>query len=360
MTDRRKNPNEEKKNSFGSVITSAFDLPGRITAEYFDSLDPFSREAIWQLCYRDLNSYDFRIDSPRELSQVCFNSETCFPDAVRDMADRVMQDGKKHILGDTSLTGKGIKVAVIDRPINKDHIEFRDRIEYVNVAPDHPDNEYADFHGMVCASFLSGSSCGVAPGSELVYFAIPNETNDLKRYYSHQLSALEKIVRYNETSPSPIRVVSLSAPFLPEQKEARDALADKLEKTRCALIDATVFGRSFQGIDFERFSPDPSFVLNGWQTENYENNKDRPGFTDYFSSLCFVPSTRRTSAANDTNDSYIHWSKTVSESWTIPHVAGVYALCLQKCTDLRFEVFIAKCKKCERKNGYIVLNTDLL
>ena len=132
------------------------------------------------------------------------------------------------------------------------------------------------------------------------------------------------IINYNKYSDNPIKIVSLSAPFLKEQIPLRDALAQELKETGCVLIDAIMFGRNFQGIDYEMYSEKPQYILNRWQTENYERNKNKEGFADYFSNLCFVPSSRRTSASNDSDNAYIHWSKAVSESWTVPHVAGAY------------------------------------
>lgn len=341
-------------------ITDMYELPEIITADYYDNLPNFAREAIWQLCSRDLNENDCRINSMEELSRLCFNTKTRFPDKLQDMADKVLEDGKKHALGDVSLTGKGVKVAVIDRAINKNHTEFKDRIEYINVMPDDPLSEEIDFHGMTCASFLSGSTCGVATESELVYFAIPNRMDDIKRYYGYQLRALEKILEYNKTSSSPIRVVSLSARFSPEQTEERDKLAAELEKTGCTLFDIALFGRYFQGIDFVRYGQKPEYQFDKWQIENYENNKDRPGIADFYSSLCYIPATRRTSASNDSDDAYIHWSKAVSWSWTVPHAAGAYALCLQSDPNMSTADFIEKCKSCPRINGHIVLDIKRL
>lgn len=350
----------QSNNSFGDWLIKKFELPQTVTSEYFDSLTPFTTESNWQLCYRDLNSYDCRFESPEKLSRLCFNTQTRFPDDLKDIAEKVMRDGKRHLLGNTYFTGKNIKVAVIDKPINKDHIEFKDRIEYINVIPDDPDNDETFFHGMTCASYLSGATCGVLPESELVFFAVPNRTSDLKLYYEFQLEALRRIIQYNKESSSPIRVVNLSAPFLPEQTEERNSLASELEKTGCYLIDAMIFNRHFQGIDCDRFSVTFSYSLCSWQIENYENNKNRPGFAEHFSSLCFVPSTRRTAASDDTNDSYIHRSKTVSASWTIPHVAGMFAMCLQKKPGLTLNEFITVCKSCPKIDGRIIMNAEYI
>lgn len=342
-----------------NLIVSMFDIPSVITTAYYDSIDPFSREGIWQLCYRDLTNNRIELNSLSELSELCYNTQTVFPNNWQAQAASVLQYGKVNLLDSGSLTGKGIKVAVIDRPINKKHIEFQDRIEYIEVFPHHPATQRMDFHGMTCASLLCGSTCGVAPEAKLVYFAIPNQTNPIEDYYNSQLVALQKVLDYNQASSDPIRIVSLSAPFTKDQKPLRDSLANKLAQTGCQLIDATDFGHNFYGIDCIRHQENKRYLLSQWQHDNYERNKSsRNGFIDYFNSLCFVPSTRRTSASNDTNNTYIHWSKAVSESWSIPHVAGAYALCLQTYPNMLYEDFVKLSKQCTKYNGFTILNVQ--
>ncbi|MBQ3598007.1 MAG: hypothetical protein II987_01945 [Clostridia bacterium] len=340
-----------------SVITM-FDVPDIITANYYNCIDPFSREGIWQLCYRNLTNNKIALNSLSELSELCFNTETTFPSEWGAQASAVLEDGKSNLINSGKLTGKGVKVAVIDRPINKNHIEFQNRIEYIEVLPDISETLRTDFHGIACASFLSGANCGVAPESKLVYFAIPNKTSPIYDYYNYQLIALQKVIDYNKTNQEPIRIVSLSAPFTNEQKLTRDFLECELKKTGCTLIDATSFGHNFYGVDYIRYQEKGEFLLNQWQIDNYESNKNRKGFTDYFNSLCCVPSSRRTSADNNTNNGYIHWSKYVSESWTIPHVAGAYALCLEAYPHMQFEDFVKLSKLCTKHNNLTILDVN--
>ena len=339
-------------------IISMFNVPSTVSTRYYESVDCFSREGIWQLCYRDLANHGFEIDSLSELSELCFNTKTIFPNDWQSQADMVLQDGKTNLLNCGTLTGNGIKVAVIDRPINKNHIELKSRIEYIEICPNHPETKTIDFHGMACASFLSGSTCGVATESQLVYFAIPNKTHPIEEYYNNQLIALQKVIDYNRTSTDPIRIVSLSAPFTKEQKPFRDSLAYELEQTGCALIDATIFGRNFAGVDYIRHQENGSYILNKWQLDNFERNKSRNSFLEYLNKLCFVPSSRRTSASNDSDYDYIHWSKAVSESWTIPHVAGAYALCLQVYPSMTFEDFVTLSKLSAKYSGLTILDVQ--
>ena len=332
------------------------ELPDCVTAEYYDSVDMYTVESIWQLCYSDLSDHKIEISTEEELSELCFNTETVFPKNLQGLADKVLQEGKSHRLNTCGLTGKGIKVAVIDRAIRQDHVEFDGRLNYIEVHPDHPESKHTDFHGMVCAGFLGGATCGVAPESELFYFAIPNTTNEIETYYGFQLDALKKILEYNQTHDSRIRVVSLSSGFAKSQLEQRSELEKQLAETGCALIDAVNFQRNFKGIDCVTSNGKTTYKLNKFQIDNYEMNKHRAGFPEYFNSVCFVPSARRTSPGFDSVTEYVHWSKAASESWTMPHVAGAYACALQVNPDLQYADFINMCKECPRKDGFIILD----
>ena len=52
------------------------EVPDCITAEYYDSVDMFTVESIWQLCYRDISDHKIEISTEEELSGLCFNTET--------------------------------------------------------------------------------------------------------------------------------------------------------------------------------------------------------------------------------------------------------------------------------------------
>ena len=335
---------------------SMFDLPERITAEYYDSVEMFTVESIWQLCDRNLSEREIDISSEEELSELCFDTGTVFPHRLQEMAEHVLQDGKRNMLNTCGLTGKGIKVAMIDKPIRQDHIEFEGRLEYIEVLPGHPDNEDTYFHGTTCAGLMSGATCGVAPESELVFFAIPNKTDNLEEYWGFQLEALKKIIEYNHKNESPIRVVCLPAGFAKSQLEQRSELEKQLLETGCVLIDAMNFGRNFKGIDYVKNNDKIEYKLNKWQIDDFERNKHRDGFVEYFNSVCFVPSPRRTAPGDYSNTEFIHWSKAASESWTMPQVAGAYACCLQDYPTFQFEDFIKKCKSCPKKDGFTILD----
>lgn len=103
------------------------------------------------------------------------------------------------------ITGKGISVAVIDKPIRSTHDEFKGRMNYYKIGI--PQTK-PHFHGLACASILAGKTCGVASESKLYYFATP----DLWIKSADYIKAVNKIIEINKSLPKneKIRIVSVS------------------------------------------------------------------------------------------------------------------------------------------------------
>ena len=347
-------------------VLEMFDLPKTLEPSFVDSLsndDLFGIKGIWQLSYRDLRAERITINNADELSRFTFNDETVFPLELSDMAGKVMEDGKAgRISNHFGLTGKGVKIAVIDKPLNPMHKEFESRLEVIKVEPENENHDSLDFHGMTCASLLAGKTCGTAPEAVIKYFQIP-DSGDRAEISKYALKALKMIVAYNmENATDPIRLVSWSGGFTKEDMQERNDCSRVLAQMGCYLIDATMFMRNFGGIDFNPYADrdEDKYSLNKWQLDNYERNKERPEFPEWFNNCCYVPSSRCTAASDDIVDGYIHWGKAVSESWTIPQTVGAMALCLQKRPDLTYESFVALAKQCPRVNGFIILNIDYI
>src|SRR5262249_33985137 len=111
-----------------------------------------------------------------------------------------------HKLHAQGITGKGVKVAIIDQPLFQDHPEFAKKIvAYHDVGCE----SETSMHGPAVASLLVGSQCGTAPGARLYYVAAPSWTGDS----AFQAKALDWIVGENAklSAGDKIRVVSVSA-----------------------------------------------------------------------------------------------------------------------------------------------------
>ena len=90
---------------------------------------------------------------------------------------QVIESGKNPGVNTRSMhamgyTGQGVKVAIIDTPILTEHTGIKSSLKGYEVmnTPLAVDGA-ADFHGQAVADLLCGDESGVAPDSELVYFA---------------------------------------------------------------------------------------------------------------------------------------------------------------------------------------------
>lgn len=230
--------------TIASILVFAGIGPGSST-----KTDPFAdvpAPVIRSLRYADFRGQDLAsLDLSKSgdiFPTFTFDSKTVWPGADKMPSgispQKIMEQGKYLGLGLSALhreglTGKGVSVAVIDKPILPDHVEFSGNMTYIEVKPDHPNAKQVHFHGAAVASILAGKH-GVAPGARLYYFAVPDDADPYARY----TEAMMKLLEYQKTLPErdKIRVVVVSHGIEPEalaQNEggARD-WAQAIEKAR--------------------------------------------------------------------------------------------------------------------------------
>ncbi|HEX6303661.1 MAG TPA: S8 family serine peptidase [Anaerolineales bacterium] len=173
------------------------------------------------LHYRDFRGDDLSdldLSGEKDLAKwLNFSSQTVFPagdHAARGLSpEDVLKMGKDPGLGLRNLhrqgiTGEGINVAVIDKPIIQNHSEFTGRMIYHVVSGKGEYREVLHDHGIGAASILAGATTGVAPRARIRYFAISNHVP----YFPKYAEALRQILAFNEgRSPEDqIKVVSIS------------------------------------------------------------------------------------------------------------------------------------------------------
>jgi len=130
-------------------------------------------------------------------------------------------------LHEKGITGEGVSVAIIDKPLSPSHEAFRDNITYIDVNPEMSKEFPSDSHGAACAGILAGKD-GVAPGARLYYFAVPDDGQP----YLRCIEALEKLMELQEELPeeNKIRVLSVSLGLdLQAVKDNTGGAADWLE-----------------------------------------------------------------------------------------------------------------------------------
>lgn len=243
-----------------------------------------------------------------------------------------MEKGKNPGLGvraihEEGITGKGIKVAIIDQNIcaTKYHPEYDGKIV-----------EYKDFgcealsyrgsmHGPAVASLLVGENIGVAPGSELYFAAVPSWKNDAK-YYA---DALWWIIEKNKELPKndKIKVVSISAAPSEYNKNTDDwkIACEKARENNILVLDCSGMNLKIQGCYYDINDPD-------------DISKCKLGFPSQTISMkydIYAPASFRTVAEHRSESipSY-QYTGNGGVSWAMPYIAGVLALGWQVNYDL--------------------------
>jgi subtilisin family serine protease len=118
------------------------------------------------------------------------------------------------------VTGAGVSVAIIDGQLRRDHVEYADRLVHDEELDDFSGLPF-DMHGPAMASLLVGRTIGVAPGSDLHYFAL-----DFARLTPERLAAaIDHVVERNDAlAPEDrVRLLSVSTGYRGEERAAVDA-----------------------------------------------------------------------------------------------------------------------------------------
>jgi subtilisin family serine protease len=315
--------------------------------------DPNSTDA-WQVDLRssDLTKLDLS-KSENDLLYADFDSKTQWPTPDKMPADfdwqTILEVGKDPGLGirglhDQGINGAGVGIAIIDQTLLVDHIEYKDRIRVYEEADDITGGWLqTQMHGPAVASIAVGQTVGVAPDADLYFIA----TSMCSRgtYRSVDFACLAKSVRrviaINETLPAEhkIRVLSMSIGWGPQSK-GYDEITDAVIEAKAAgifVISSSLFetyGFKFQGLGRDPLADPNEFQSYGpgswWQESFYEQGLS--------ADTLLVPMDSRTTASPTGIEDYVFYRQG-GWSWSIPYLAGMYALSVQVKPEITPEEF---------------------
>ena len=255
------------------------------------------------------------------------------------------------------ITGKGVRVAIIDQPLRNKHPEYARKIVAYHDVGCGPG---WSMHGPAVASLLVGTQCGTAPDAEVYYVAAPSWKQDAR----DAAAALDWIIAQNAKLPDgqKIRAVSVSAtlsgvalrPF--KNGEAWDAAWDRATKAGVLVVDATRH-HGFVG---------PCYL----DDDDPENPaKCTPirsrGNPTRFAEMVLAPVSPRTSAVEqDSSRAAFQFTGIREEiddafgsSWSMPYATGVLALGWQVNPRLSPGQMIALLKQSAfRIDGHYIIN----
>lgn len=319
--------------------------------------------------HADIRWYDGRKMTAEEkarlegcIPNITFNEDTVFPDGLQDAfpAKECLEAGKSPGLGvgglhDRGITGKGVSIAVIDQVLYTDHPEYASKLalyEEMHVTP----NQTGSMHAAALASLAVGEHCGVAPDAKLYFWGFDNvisweEEGENNLAWEEYARVIDRIIEVNKTLPADdkIRVIAIARGYAPTGEEKEDerlqVLLDAIERAKkegmFVLTTSTEQNYDF----FSAFHTEAPFAGLGKidpagdpdSVANYTLGSWQWASADMFVNSLLVPMDGRTTA-DMWGDTYVYYADG-GWSWTVPYVAGIYALCCQVRPDIGPEEF---------------------
>ncbi len=307
----------------------------------------------------DLSNDDLR-DRLADLNFAKFGTTTIWPTLEMMPNDfdptRIIDDGKNpglgiHKLHAAGIDGRGVGIAIIDQTLLTDHQEIKHQLRFyeeIGAA----EGKQAAMHGIAVASLAVGKTIGVAPNADLYFLAVSmqkdtpecNKNSDVPSCltYLHTAKALNRILEINNSLPAnkKIRVVSISRGFSKNDdgyQEMIDALnhakAQNIFVITTSLRKPEEYSYSFAGAG-RSFFDDPELASSYrpglfWEA-HYIGKFDRP--------TLLVPTDSRTVGSFCGIDQYLI-GRIGGMSWSVPYLAGLYALAVQVKPDINPEIF---------------------
>ena len=313
-------------------------LPEAPTEADFEAFEQGSAARTWGFVDGDFSGKDLRALSPGFLARQSFDGRTDWPASDRLPAGFAPSDwlelGKDPGLGVRDLhragiTGEGVTVAVIDKPIRATHRELTGRLTYLQVFADELRGLDPHFHGLACASILAGETVGVAPGAEVIYLATP----DVGRNFEFYSRAAMRLIAINEQLPEDgkVRLVSISDglgrdnPHSQDWKKAREALSKEGIEVLYSDL-SSLAGLTWGGAVPWSDRSDPS----RYSIATFLRDRG------VRSTEVILPGDFRTTAGNASDEAYVWWGDG-GYSWAIPYAAGLAALAWQLKPELTLD-----------------------
>ncbi|MCX6561286.1 MAG: S8/S53 family peptidase [Candidatus Aminicenantes bacterium] len=320
--------------------------------------DP-AKTAGWQV---DLRSRDLSgLDLAGRLSDLLnadFDSKTVWPKSLPAGFDpaAIMAAGINPGLGvralhKSGITGRGVGIAIIDQCLLVDHAEYKDRLRLYEEI--HVGDSSAAMHGPAVASIAVGKTVGVAPEADLYYIAETHGTVESGQFvfdFQYLAESIDRVLEINKNLPADrkIRVISISVGWDPRQKGYVEVTAavERAKKDGIFVVSSSLSATYAGKLNFHGLGRDPltdpekfAFYRHGlwWTNQFWAMTAGSP-------ELLLVPMDSRGTASPTGNDDYVFYRQG-GWSWSIPYIAGLYALACQVKPDITPELFWAAALK---------------
>jgi len=317
-----------------------------------DMIDPFQ---VFLSC-KDLSSFDLS-DRYNDLIFSIFNSSTIWPgtDSMPKEFDpeKIIGMGVNPGLGirqlhKNGITGKDIGIAIIDQPLLVDHLEFKDRLQLYEEIGIEKDDTMASMHGPAVTSIAVGKTIGVSPDADLYYIACYSgeEVNDAYIYnYKNYALAIDRIVEINKQLPQnkKIRVISISLGFNENNEGFAEVKSSFIKARNEGIFIISTSLSSTDNMFFLGLGRNPYKDPDDYRSYKpgiFWNTEFRSNYDQFYSkrNILLLPMDSRTIAYCAGIDDY-SFGRIGGLSWSVPYLAGVYALACQQKIDITPQQF---------------------
>jgi hypothetical protein len=209
-------------------------------------------------------------------------------------------------------------------------------------------------HGPAVASIAVGKTVGVAPGADLYYIAETHGTfhpgGKFDWDFSHLAKSVDRIVEVNRrlAGKNKIRVISISVGWNPQRQGYTEIVAavERAKKEGLFVVSSSLSETYDRKLFFHGLGREP-------QADPDWHESYRPGlwWTDQFYTwsvaagaareTLLVPMDSRSTASPTGPSDYVFYREG-GWSWSIPYIAGLYALACQVKPAITLEIFWAK------------------
>lgn len=307
----------------------------------------------WQMDLRgrDLSALDLS-GRAGDLLYADFDGATKFPAALPPGFDpaKIMELGKNPGLGVRALhragvTGKGVSIAIIDQPLLTTHREYADRLRSYEELHMFEPKSGAAMHGAAVASIAVGRTCGVAPDAELYYVAADFTDGDGNIDYRWLAKAMDRLLAVSASLPAAerIRAISISRGFRRGENGSEELLTAIGRAKKAGVLVLTTSPGLYYDFDFIGLGREP--LADPDEPASYGPGLFwRKSFLDggmRLKETLLVPMDSRTTASPGGDEDYVFYRRG-GMSWSVPYLAGLYALACQADPGTTPESFLKK------------------
>lgn len=344
----------DKDESKAPPIIARYPEVAKFNRNKIDAIPQYKTDgSYWQIDLRqyDLSNLDIT-DEYNNLKYADFDDGTLWPKKLPKEFDpeKIMKNGKDPGLNlkklhKKGITGKGVGIAIIDQALLVNHNEYKKRLRVYEEI--HCLDENATMHGSAVASIAVGQTSGVAPQANLYYIAETHGVYQGEEFitdYSYVAQSIERIIEINNTLPKDekIRVIAIALGWNSKDK-GYEEVTKAVERAKnngifvvSSSLPETYYGFNFMGLGRD-INEDPnkfnSYRPGLFWNDLYYNNPDN------FSNYLLVPMDSRSVASPTGVDDYVFYRRG-GLSWSIPYIAGLYALSCQVKPDITPEEFL--------------------